>query len=435
MFISISETGQNRKSSVRQVVNGSLSFSPDGLLFLDRLPFSVVYSPVRIWDIAVFSVFINESGVVLAMPKTAKMPVPYLGDEPYIFLSYSHRNAEQANAFIRSMNRAGFRIWYDEGLIPGREWDDTIARVIMHCSYFIALLTEDYMESSNCKDELNFAREKGIPQLLIYLEDVALPVGMELRLGRLMAIHLSKHENMASFYGKVFDADGIDICRTVPSGEINELPSSETSESSYEDVSMDRPSSGTAEPIRRKSHIIPTLLILIALALIAFSGFFMMKKMYPRLKSLYQRTVSYQAPVYQPPQVQSTPEPVTSYEPDEPEDPNAYVITDEPAEPVPTDAADEVIYFPEEPYIPEEIPQETPAEPEPTPAEELIVEPVPESPPEEQTVSVEEVPSIDESTVLETPSEPETAQVPETSEDVEVTPTPEIPADEVPAEN
>ena len=84
------------------------------------------------------------------MPKTAKMPVPYLGDEPYIFLSYSHRNAEQANAFIRSMNRAGFRIWYDEGLIPGREWDDTIARVIMHCSYFIALLTEDSLSITEC---------------------------------------------------------------------------------------------------------------------------------------------------------------------------------------------------------------------------------------------------------------------------------------------
>ena len=118
---------------------------------------------------------------------------PYYGSEPYIFISYSHRNADRASAIIRSLNRAGYRVWYDEGLIPGREWDENIARIIMGCDYFIALITHEYLASSNCKDELNYARDKNKPILLIYLDEVALPAGMELRLGRLFAVHCNQY--------------------------------------------------------------------------------------------------------------------------------------------------------------------------------------------------------------------------------------------------
>ena len=142
----------------------------------------------------------------------------YHGSEPYIFISYSHRNADRATAIIRSLNRSGYRVWYDEGLIPGREWDENIARIIMRCGYFVALITREYLASSNCKDELNYARDKNKPILLIYLDEVELPAGMELRLGRLFAVHYSQYPATEEFYRKVFSADGLDRCsrRAVP---------------------------------------------------------------------------------------------------------------------------------------------------------------------------------------------------------------------------
>ena len=102
---------------------------------------------------------------------------PYQGKEPYIFLSYSHLDGEHAAELIRGMNENGFRVWYDEGLVPGKEWDENIARTIMHCSYFVALMSKNYLESANCRDELNFARDKKLPLLLIYLENIELPAG------------------------------------------------------------------------------------------------------------------------------------------------------------------------------------------------------------------------------------------------------------------
>ena len=157
---------------------------------------------------------------------------PYQGDEPYIFLSYSHKDSQPAADVIRNMNQRGFRIWYDEGLVPGKEWDENIARAIMGCSYFMALISRNYLDSANCRDELNYAREKKLPLLLIYLEDVELPAGMEMRLGRMLAIHRHKYLRQEVFFSKVCSAEGISACRNFdgqpPEEELAETPLSET---------------------------------------------------------------------------------------------------------------------------------------------------------------------------------------------------------------
>ena len=88
---------------------------------------------------------------------------PYQGNEPYLFLSYSHRNADAAAEAIRYLKSAGFRVWYDEGVIPATEWDENIAQAIENCNYLIALISEAYLSSSNCLDELNYARDRNIP--------------------------------------------------------------------------------------------------------------------------------------------------------------------------------------------------------------------------------------------------------------------------------
>ena len=156
---------------------------------------------------------------------------PYRGDKPYLFLSYSHRDSEQVERVIRSLKTCGFRVWYDEGLAPGKEWDENIATAIIACSYFIVLMSSNYLASANCRDELNYARDKSKPLLLLYLESVELPAGMELRLGRLLAIHNYKYSGEAPIYDKILKAEGIEICREAgavppapPDGKSDSVP-------------------------------------------------------------------------------------------------------------------------------------------------------------------------------------------------------------------
>ena len=115
----------------------------------------------------------------------------YKGKEPYIFISYAHRDAELVRPILDQMDAHGFRLWYDAGIDPGTEWDENIARHIKQCDTLIAFISGTYLRSENCKDELNYARDRARKRLLVYLEDVLLPDGMEMRLSRLQAIDLA----------------------------------------------------------------------------------------------------------------------------------------------------------------------------------------------------------------------------------------------------
>ena len=98
---------------------------------------------------------------------------PYTGSESFIFVSYSHRDADRVLPAVRRMIAAGFRIWYDDAIELGREWDNDIALHVRDCTVFIPFLTANYMASVNCKNELRYALSKSCKCLAVYLEEVS----------------------------------------------------------------------------------------------------------------------------------------------------------------------------------------------------------------------------------------------------------------------
>lgn len=132
--------------------------------------------------------------------------------KPYAFVSYSHKDSEKVYKIIETMRANGYNVWYDSGIDPGTEWDQNIASHVKGCSYFIAFVSQGYVGSENCKDELNYARDLNKERLLVYLEDVDLPDGMAMRMNRIQAIWWNKYEssNMDEAYMKLFSAQGIE---------------------------------------------------------------------------------------------------------------------------------------------------------------------------------------------------------------------------------
>jgi hypothetical protein len=84
----------------------------------------------------------------------------YRGDQPHAFISYAHRDSDRVLPILKQMHQDGYRFWYDEGIDPGSEWAENIAEHVASCTYFIAFLSDNYLSSSNCKDELEYARDK-----------------------------------------------------------------------------------------------------------------------------------------------------------------------------------------------------------------------------------------------------------------------------------
>ena len=138
---------------------------------------------------------------------------PYKGDKPYIFVSYAHLDKDRIAGILRRLIEAGYRVWYDEGIDPGTEWDANIATHIEGCSSFVAFISANYLNSDNCKDELNFARDLRKERLLVYLEDTQLPSGMAMRLNRLQAIHRYTYSDPEAFYEKLFSVPHFEQCR------------------------------------------------------------------------------------------------------------------------------------------------------------------------------------------------------------------------------
>ena len=140
---------------------------------------------------------------------------PYSGDQPYLFASYSHRDAEKVVPILRQMNADGFRVWYDVGIDPGTEWDVNISDHIEKCGFFIAFLSKNFLQSSNCLDELNYARDLEKARLLVYLEDLVLPGNLKMRHGRIQAVFHSRYSasDQDEFYSRLYAAEGISGCR------------------------------------------------------------------------------------------------------------------------------------------------------------------------------------------------------------------------------
>lgn len=105
-------------------------------------------------------------------------------NQPYIFISYAHKDKELISPFISALGEK-YAVWFDEGIRYGREWEEEIAAKLNDCSIFIYVITENSLNSENCKDELYHARKKSKNFLnILFSEDIVLPEWFEFRYGR-----------------------------------------------------------------------------------------------------------------------------------------------------------------------------------------------------------------------------------------------------------
>jgi hypothetical protein len=131
---------------------------------------------------------------------TISLPKPcaaYTGREPYIFISYAHVDGDRMYPEIKALNDRGYRIWYDEGIDPGSEWREEIARAITGCAKFIVFISRNAIQSPNVKKEINFALDKNKHFLAVHLEEVSLSSGLELSMRDIQGVmkwRLSKDE-------------------------------------------------------------------------------------------------------------------------------------------------------------------------------------------------------------------------------------------------
>lgn len=124
------------------------------------------------------------------MPDTASFPPfeAYTGNDSYIFVSYAHKDGAVVFQDIRALWGDGYRIWYDEGIDPGDEWPEEVAKALANASLFLVFISPNATNSRNVRNEINFAIINKKPFIAVHLTETQLPPGLELRMGDVQAV-------------------------------------------------------------------------------------------------------------------------------------------------------------------------------------------------------------------------------------------------------
>ena len=142
--------------------------------------------------------------------------VPYEGEQKYIFISYSHRDAAVAVPILERLSAEGYRLWYDEGIDPGSEWPETIADHLGRACACVGLISNNYLASDNCRREMNYALKKQIPYLSVMLEETEMSAGVEMQLSANQAIFKYKLPSEEAFYQKINATKFLQPTRVLP---------------------------------------------------------------------------------------------------------------------------------------------------------------------------------------------------------------------------
>jgi len=122
---------------------------------------------------------------------------PYEGNDPYVFICYSHADTEVYDQ-IQWLQEQGVNVWYDQGITPGSEWTEALAKRIEGCSHFLYFVSQNSVESKHCRRELRFAQAEEKRILGVQLDAFELPSGIRFSLGSLQLI--LKHELSVNEY-------------------------------------------------------------------------------------------------------------------------------------------------------------------------------------------------------------------------------------------
>ncbi len=126
-------------------------------------------------------------GPVLERPFPA-----YDGDEPYVFVCYSHEDAELVYQELTWLRDHGVHIWYDEGITPGEEFPERLGKAILDASLLLFYVSPRSVASRHCRNEVFFALDRDTPVLALHIEPTELPPGLALSTGTAQAI--MRHE-------------------------------------------------------------------------------------------------------------------------------------------------------------------------------------------------------------------------------------------------
>lgn len=137
---------------------------------------------------------------------------PYEGKEDYIFVSYAHSDKDAVFPILYEMRQAGYRFWYDEGIDPGTEWEESIANHLTGCCVFLYFMSPASIESPNCQRELSLSLSERKQLLSVVLCPVTLTPKVKLQVANVQSLYMYTYARREDFLKKLFSVKILSSC-------------------------------------------------------------------------------------------------------------------------------------------------------------------------------------------------------------------------------
>lgn len=146
--------------------------------------------------------------------------IPYEGSEPYVFISYSHKDVGRVFPVLEYLASIGVRIWFDNGIHPGTDWIETIGQKLNDCAVFIPFISGNSLASHNCKNELNFAIMENKPALSVVLEPVEYSMALKMQMASIQGIMKYEFRNYEDYLKSFLQASCLTPCIGAPNPDM-----------------------------------------------------------------------------------------------------------------------------------------------------------------------------------------------------------------------
>jgi hypothetical protein len=109
---------------------------------------------------------------------------PYSGDKAYAFVSYAREDRDQVTPVLQELLNVGWRVWWDEEIPGGSEWQSYLRSRIEKASHVLVFLSAHSVQSKWVTDELLLAESLGKAFLSVRLDWREIPNQLLPVLGR-----------------------------------------------------------------------------------------------------------------------------------------------------------------------------------------------------------------------------------------------------------
>ena len=142
--------------------------------------------------------------------------LPYEGIEPYIYVSYAHRDRDRVFPILQALKKDGYRTWYDGAIPAGSQWVEVIAQKIKSASAFLVFCSSNSNKSEHISQEVNYAIHECRPVIPVYLDQEAKLESnpcFRLLLQKYQHINYYEHDSINSLIKKLEESPVFAMCK------------------------------------------------------------------------------------------------------------------------------------------------------------------------------------------------------------------------------